>query len=144
LVFGDFDGFSGGLVVFTQNGCLHLQDLTIEAPLCLRASCIILRAQPLAVYVVPIQAALFCDAFGGGYTRDDVLRIMHDSRIGTFGAVALVISLGLKWQALASMLPPPGAAHRIPGDAAPSYWAEADWGDYQFDDDDDDDDDDDE
>ena len=30
---------------------------------------------------------------------------MHDSRIGTFGAVALVISLGVKWQALASMLP---------------------------------------
>ncbi|MPV56490.1 adenosylcobinamide-GDP ribazoletransferase [Burkholderia sp. HI2761] len=46
-----------------------------------------------------------CDAFGGGYTRDDVLRIMHDSRIGTFGAVALVIALGLKWQALTSMLP---------------------------------------
>lgn len=46
-----------------------------------------------------------CDAFGGGYTRDDVLRIMHDSRIGTFGAVALVIALGLKWQALAAMLP---------------------------------------
>ena len=46
-----------------------------------------------------------CDAFGGGYTRDDVLRIMHDSRIGTFGAVALVIALGLKWQALAAMPP---------------------------------------
>lgn len=46
-----------------------------------------------------------CDAFGGGYARDDVLRIMHDSRIGTFGAVALVIALGLKWQALAAMPP---------------------------------------
>ncbi|AJY14470.1 adenosylcobinamide-GDP ribazoletransferase [Burkholderia dolosa] len=46
-----------------------------------------------------------CDAFGGGYTRDDVLRIMHDSRIGTFGAVALVIALGVKWQALAAMPP---------------------------------------
>ncbi|MDS0795742.1 adenosylcobinamide-GDP ribazoletransferase, partial [Burkholderia pseudomultivorans] len=50
-----------------------------------------------------------CDAFGGGYTRDDVLRIMHDSRIGTFGAVALVVTLGLKWQALAA-LPPLRAA----------------------------------
>lgn len=46
-----------------------------------------------------------CDAFGGGYTRDDVLRIMHDSRIGTFGAVALIVALGLKWQALAAMPP---------------------------------------
>ncbi|KVE39330.1 adenosylcobinamide-GDP ribazoletransferase [Burkholderia sp. TSV86] len=50
-----------------------------------------------------------CDAFGGGYTRDDVLRIMRDSRIGTFGAAALVVALALKWQALAAM-PPARAA----------------------------------
>jgi adenosylcobinamide-GDP ribazoletransferase len=40
------------------------------------------------------------DAFGGGYTREDTLRIMHDSRIGTFGAIALVLVLAIKWQAL--------------------------------------------
>ncbi|TAL97656.1 MAG: adenosylcobinamide-GDP ribazoletransferase [Paraburkholderia sp.] len=49
------------------------------------------------------------DAFGGGYTRDDVLRIMHDSRIGAFGAIALVVALALKWQTL-SALPPLRAA----------------------------------
>ncbi|SAK58654.1 adenosylcobinamide-GDP ribazoletransferase [Caballeronia ptereochthonis] len=49
------------------------------------------------------------DAFGGAYTREDALRIMHDSRIGAFGAIALVIALALKWQALAA-LPPPRAA----------------------------------
>ncbi|MGN4075305.1 adenosylcobinamide-GDP ribazoletransferase, partial [Burkholderia gladioli] len=43
-----------------------------------------------------------CDGFGGGYTREDVLRIMRDSRIGSFGAVALVLALALKWQALAA------------------------------------------
>ncbi|KMY85357.1 Cobalamin synthase [Candidatus Paraburkholderia calva] len=43
------------------------------------------------------------DAFGGGYTRDDVLRIMHDSRIGAFGAIALFVALVLKWQTLAAM-----------------------------------------
>lgn len=41
-----------------------------------------------------------CDAFGGAYAREDVLRIMHDSRIGAFGAIGLVIALALKWQAL--------------------------------------------
>lgn len=46
-----------------------------------------------------------CDGFGGGYTREDVLRIMHDSRIGTFGAAALAVSLALKWQALAALPP---------------------------------------
>jgi adenosylcobinamide-GDP ribazoletransferase len=49
------------------------------------------------------------DAFGGAYTRDDALRIMHDSRIGAFGAIALMVALALKWQTLAS-LPPLRAA----------------------------------
>jgi adenosylcobinamide-GDP ribazoletransferase len=38
-----------------------------------------------------------------------VLRIMHDSRIGAFGAIALVVALALKWQTLA-LLPPMRAA----------------------------------
>jgi adenosylcobinamide-GDP ribazoletransferase len=45
------------------------------------------------------------DAFGGAYTRDDALRIMHDSRIGAFGAIALVVALALKWQTLAALPP---------------------------------------
>ncbi|WP_423198236.1 MULTISPECIES: adenosylcobinamide-GDP ribazoletransferase [unclassified Cupriavidus] len=40
------------------------------------------------------------DAFGGGYTPEDVLRIMHDSRVGAFGAIAVVVTLLLKWQLL--------------------------------------------
>ncbi|MBN3807274.1 adenosylcobinamide-GDP ribazoletransferase [Paraburkholderia sp. Ac-20336] len=49
------------------------------------------------------------DAFGGAYSREDVLRIMHDSRVGAFGAIALVVALALKWQTLAA-LPPSRAA----------------------------------
>ncbi len=36
------------------------------------------------------------DAFGGGHLAQDVLRILKDSRIGSFGAVALCFDLGLK------------------------------------------------
>lgn len=36
------------------------------------------------------------DAFGGGHTKDAVLRILKDSRIGTFGTVALFLLLGAK------------------------------------------------
>jgi adenosylcobinamide-GDP ribazoletransferase len=36
------------------------------------------------------------DGFGGGRTREDVLRIMRDHAIGAYGAVALVLVLGLK------------------------------------------------
>jgi adenosylcobinamide-GDP ribazoletransferase len=72
------------------------------------------------------------DAFGGGYTRDDVLRIMHDSRIGAFGAIALVIALALKWQTL-SALPPSRvawtmvAAHAASRAFAISYLATLDY-----------------
>jgi adenosylcobinamide-GDP ribazoletransferase len=34
------------------------------------------------------------DAFGGGWNRQQVLAIMKDSRIGSFGALALVFSVG--------------------------------------------------
>ncbi len=34
-----------------------------------------------------------CDAFFGGYTRDRVLEIMKDSRVGSFGAAGLVMVL---------------------------------------------------
>lgn len=43
------------------------------------------------------------DGLGGGYTRQRKLEIMKDSRIGTFGGAALVLSLGLRWQALVAL-----------------------------------------
>ncbi|MGN8554365.1 UNVERIFIED_CONTAM: adenosylcobinamide-GDP ribazoletransferase [Microbacterium sp. SLM126] len=43
------------------------------------------------------------DAFGGGYRREDELEIMHDSRVGAYGAIALVVALLLKWQLLVSV-----------------------------------------
>lgn len=45
------------------------------------------------------------DGFGGGYTVEDRLRIMHDSRIGAFGAIAVCMALLLKWQLLTTMAP---------------------------------------
>ncbi|MFC5430293.1 adenosylcobinamide-GDP ribazoletransferase [Paraburkholderia denitrificans] len=59
-----------------------------------------------------------CDAFGGGYTREDVLRIMHDSRIGAFGAIGLVVALALKWQVLAALPPMRAAMLMVAGHAA--------------------------
>ncbi|MGH6677611.1 MAG: adenosylcobinamide-GDP ribazoletransferase [Bradyrhizobium sp.] len=50
------------------------------------------------------------DGFGGGKTREDKLRIMRDSRIGTFGACALVISLMLRWSAISDIRSPGSVA----------------------------------
>ena len=46
------------------------------------------------------------DGFGGGASRERKLEIMRDSRIGTYGACALVLSLLLRWSALASIANP--------------------------------------
>jgi adenosylcobinamide-GDP ribazoletransferase len=45
----------------------------------------------------------FCDAFGGGWTREDVLRILKDSRIGSFGTVGLGLCLLLRVGTLACL-----------------------------------------
>ena len=42
----------------------------------------------------------------GGATREKKLEIMRDSRIGTFGACALAVSLMLRWSALADIAEP--------------------------------------
>ena len=43
------------------------------------------------------------DGFGGGRTRERKLEIMRDSRIGSYGALALVLSVGIRAAALATM-----------------------------------------
>jgi len=43
------------------------------------------------------------DGFGGGNGRDEKLRIMRDSRHGSFGVVALVLSIGLRAAALGTI-----------------------------------------
>lgn len=44
------------------------------------------------------------DGFGGGYTRERVLSIMQDSRIGSFGAVALILALLGKFALLSDLI----------------------------------------
>lgn len=46
----------------------------------------------------------FCDGFGGGHSAADVRRIMKDSRIGSYGAVGLVLALGLRVAATVALL----------------------------------------
>ena len=46
------------------------------------------------------------DGFGGGRDRDRKLAIMRDSRIGSFGALALVLALGCRGVALSEAVSP--------------------------------------
>lgn len=38
-----------------------------------------------------------CDGFGGGWTKESILRIMKDSRVGAFGVIGLIAVLSLKF-----------------------------------------------
>jgi len=71
--------------------------------------------QPLAVLLAIISGILLtggfhedgladaCDGFGGGWDRPQVLAIMKDSRIGSYGVLGLVLALALKFAALAAV-----------------------------------------
>jgi adenosylcobinamide-GDP ribazoletransferase len=44
------------------------------------------------------------DGFWGGHDADRRLEIMKDSRIGAYGVLALILVIGLKWLALATLI----------------------------------------
>jgi adenosylcobinamide-GDP ribazoletransferase len=44
-----------------------------------------------------------CDGFGGGWTKQKILEIMKDSRIGVYGVIGLILILGLKFSLLFNM-----------------------------------------
>ena len=46
-----------------------------------------------------------CDALGGGWSRERVLEIMKDSRLGTYGTLGLVIGVGLRVTTMAALIP---------------------------------------
>ncbi len=41
-----------------------------------------------------------CDGFGGGWTKDKILLIMKDSRLGTYGTIGLLLLLAIKFSSL--------------------------------------------
>jgi adenosylcobinamide-GDP ribazoletransferase len=65
------------------------------------------------------------DGFGGGRSRETRLVIMKDSRIGTYGALALGFSVALRVVALAALPPWIGAAALIAAHAGGRFAAAA-------------------
>jgi adenosylcobinamide-GDP ribazoletransferase len=79
-----------------------------------------------------------CDGFGGGWTKEKILGIMKDSRIGAYGAIGLILMLGTKFILLRELpaftpsLEPAvsaaaGSALLLGESPAPSLWTSAPW-----------------
>ncbi len=60
------------------------------------------------------------DGFGGGRTREHKLEIMRDSRIGSYGVVALILSLGFRAAAIATVIGAGGSVLALAAVAAAS------------------------
>ena len=63
------------------------------------------------------------DGFGGGRTKDDVLRIMRDHAIGAYGATALVLCVVIKIALIQALLDQGGAPRYLVLAAALGRWA---------------------
>ncbi|MBA3032067.1 MAG: adenosylcobinamide-GDP ribazoletransferase [Gammaproteobacteria bacterium] len=61
------------------------------------------------------------DGCGGGWTKEQVLAIMKDSRIGSYGAIGIGMALLTKFEALTALVAVPAAGHFIP--PAPTFVA---------------------
>ena len=46
-----------------------------------------------------------CDGFGGGWSKEQILTIMKDSRIGAYGSIGILFLLGIKFFALFHLSP---------------------------------------
>ena len=84
----------GWIVGITAAAVIYLCHFIFPMPVCVILS--------LATSVLVTGAfhedgfADVCDGFGGGWTKEKILDIMKDSRVGAYGAVGIVILLLLK------------------------------------------------
>jgi adenosylcobinamide-GDP ribazoletransferase len=134
-LFAGYDGRLGRLVA-----AFPLAGLVIALPsavvffllLSLRGDALVAALVALAVQALVTGAlhedglADTADGIGGGRDREHALAIMKDSRIGTYGAVALVLSFAIRAAAVAAIAraaPPLAAALSLPAVAAVSRGA---------------------
>lgn len=91
---------------------------------------VFVRLHALALMTFPILLtgglhvdgfADFCDGFFGGRGKEEVFRIMRDSRIGVWGALGVTLLLFWKWELLASL---PGRSSALLLALTASRWAQ--------------------
>lgn len=92
-----------GVVVGGIAGVIYWAALWLAVPQVLAAALAILAMILVTGGLHEDGLADLADGFGGGRTRDRVLEIMRDSRIGSYGAIAIGFSLLTRVLALGSL-----------------------------------------
>ncbi len=94
----------GGIVGAIGAGSLWLGLLVLPFPLALLISMLVTIFVTGAFHEDGF--ADFCDGYGGGLTKEKVLEIMKDSRLGTYGTIGLTAMLATKFMALSYLSMP--------------------------------------
>lgn len=90
------------------------------------AAALVLVASALLTGALHLDAvADMADGFGGGRTREDVLRIMRDHVIGAYGATALILLLAVQLTALGTLLDRGAALRYLVAALALGRWGAA-------------------
>lgn len=92
----------GGLLALLFYGCFSLANLFLSTELSVLVAIIIGILATGAFHEDGF--ADLCDGFGGGWKTEDVLRIMKDSRLGTYGVIGLWSILTLKWALIVQII----------------------------------------
>jgi adenosylcobinamide-GDP ribazoletransferase len=100
LRFFPFVGLALGLIA----GLMHFLLLRILDPE-LTAALVLLSLVMLTGALHEDGLGDAADGLGGGWNREQVLTIMRDSRVGSYGVIALVFSLLLRWLLLSKISP---------------------------------------
>lgn len=102
-----------GTVIGLVSGLVYWGGLAASLP-SLAAAMLALGAAAILTGCLHEDGLADCaDALGAGRDRTLALTIMRDSRIGSFGVLALIFVIGLKASALMSLAPPQGFAALI-------------------------------
>jgi adenosylcobinamide-GDP ribazoletransferase len=93
------------LVGFMMGGALAIEDRVLAALFgaAIRSGLVILTLVIVTGALHLDALADTADALAAGGDRDRALAILRDSKVGVFGAIAVLFWLGLEWTALASL-----------------------------------------
>jgi len=92
-----------GAVLGALAGAVGLLALAVGLPPALAAGLALAMGPILTGGLHEDGLADTVDGLWGGWSRERRLEIMKDSHIGSYGVIALVLSLGLRWVALATL-----------------------------------------
>lgn len=93
-----------GFVIGAGGGCVLLVTSMLGLPPLAAAALALLSLALLSGAMHEDGLADMADGFGGGRDTESIMRIMHDSRIGAYGVLALILATALRLSLLALCL----------------------------------------